>query len=463
MAKDVQTPGQDHDRNATLDVEENLANADRLKDKAVQASIVFADLVGSTEFKRYHTPLEGLTKVLQHNLVVTTCCKRFAGSVVKYVGDGVMAMFEGQDSECRALQAGLETIRQMDVVNRQRGWDFPFSMVTKVGIHSASVWMFKYGDSPEDPQGTTVDIAARLTSLAGSNQVLCTKKTFEIAAKTFKFPDPRDEFRRYLRGIKERYDLVVIMPPEYQYDPPDVEGQLSELQTRLKEAYRLMREKKPSEALAAFKRISDENPDNYHANISVAEYLLKEPQAGGQEGDTRLSIIADYIDRAMCSQPTSCQVWLLQASLHFRRFETSRDIEHIRQAVKCARKAIHFADDSRNAGAILQTRVCLVHFLQALARVGKDKDALDEARRLCVELEPSVEHVFNECRSDFYAAYASVQLQSGSSSFETVEQMLKQAKQFNPRNVRVSELELELVRRHPNGGPAGVFNLSPLE
>jgi len=443
-----------------VDVKSFLADPRSYEDRAVQASILFADLVGSTEFKRYHSLREGLAKVAQHNDVVTDCCTRFGGSVVKYAGDGVMVMFEGQQSECRALQAGLETIQRMQVENGRLNWSFPFSMVTKIGMHSGPVWMFKYGKSPDDPQGTTVDIAARLTSLAGSNQVLCTKQTYETAANVGAFPRPRDEFRRYLRGIKERFDLTVIMPDGYCYDPPAAEGPLSEVETKLKEAYRLMHEKKPADALAAFKRISDENPDNYHANISVAEYLLKEPHAGGQEGDSRLFLIADYIDKAMCSQPTSYQVWLLQGSLDFRRFETTRDIGHIKEAVKCARKAIHFADAWRNAGAMLQTRVCLIHFLQALAREGRDKDALNEAHRLCLELEPSVEHAFDDCRSDFYVAYASVQLQSGSADFDAIEKMLKHAKERNPWNVRVYELELDVVkRRHPDGGIAAVMGV----
>ena len=466
MPQDGQVPDQNGNRNAGVDVGEYLANADRFKDKEVQASILFADLVGSTEFKRYHTPLEGLAKVLQHNLIVTACCKRFSGLVVKYVGDGVMAMFEGPDSECRALQAGLEAIQQMHAENERRSWGFPFSMVTKVGMHKGPVWMFKYGNSSEDPQGTTVDIAARLSSLAGSHHVLCTRQIYDTACacRVGTFPKPCGEFRRYLRGIREPFDVVVVVPEGYPYDAPDEERPLSEVEKKLKEAYRLMHQKKPAEALAAFKQISDQNPDNYHANVSAAEYLMKEPHGDDKEDDGRLSEIADHIDRAMCSQPSSCQVWLLQASLDCRRFETSHNVAYIREAVKCARKAIYFADEWRNTGAMLQTRVCLIHFLQALAREGKDKDALDEARRLCVELESSVEHAFNECGSDFYVAYASVQLQSGSTDYETVERMLRRAKELNPLNVRVYEVELDLAkRRHPNGGIAGVLNVPAFE
>ncbi len=367
MAQDVQDPGQDRNRDVRVDVKAYLASANAFADKEVQVTILFADLVGSTEFKRYHGPRDGLAKVLRHNDVVTDCCTRLGGSVVKYLGDGLMVMFEGEQSARRALQAGLDTIQGMQAANAHLKWEFPFSMATRIGIHSGPVWMFRYGESPEDPQGTTVDIAARLTSLAGSNQVLCAKETYETARSDGTFPPPCGEFRGYLRGIREPFDLMVVMPAGYHYGGLDEERPLSEVEKKLKEAYRLMHEKRHQDALAAFKRISEENPDNYHANVSVAEYLLKEPYSGGQEGESKLSAIADYIDRAMCSQPNSCQVWLLQASLGFRRFEISHQIGHIRQAVKCVRKAIHFADEWRNAGAMLQTRVCLVHFLQVLA------------------------------------------------------------------------------------------------
>ena len=311
--------------------------------------------------------------------------------MVKYIGDGVMAIFEGEQCESRAIQAGLETIRQMKVANEQQGWDFPFSMVTKVGIHSGSVWMFEYDDSPEDPQGTTVDVAARLSSLAGPNQVLCTKQVYETGCQTGRLPKPSAEFKRYLKGVTERFDLMVIVPEGYVYDPPDVEDPSPELEARLKEAYRLMDEKKSDEAFEAFERVSDEYPDNYLANTCVAEYLLREDVATDQEAGDKLRRVEDHIDRAMYYRPNSCQVWLLRGSLHFKYFEMDRDTVHIEKAIDCAKKAARLAYDWRNTGGILQAKVCLIHFLQTFARERKDSGALDEARNLCVELEPYVE------------------------------------------------------------------------
>jgi len=464
MAQDVHASGQGKSRDVLLNVKSFLTDISIFEDKTVHICIFFADLVGSTEFKRYHSVRDGLAKVVQHNEIVRDCVERSGGSVAKYLGDGVMAMFEGAQCECRALQAGLETMRTMKEVNERQTWDFPFSMVTKIGIHSGPVWMFKYDNSTEDPQGTTVDVAARLVSLAGPNQILCTKQVYETACQTGRLPEPSAEFKRYLKGIQERFDLTVIIPEGYVYEPPNVEGTSLELEARLKEAYRLVEEKKTDEAVEAFKRISDDHPDNYLANTCVAEYLLRESTATDEQARDMLHKVEDHIDRAMCCRPNSCQLWLLRGSLYFKYFEIDGNTVYIEKAIDYVKKAIRLAYDWRNRGGMLQAKVCLIHFMQTLARERRDFNVLDEARKLCVELEPNLVNAFDDCRSDFYVAYTSVQLQSGSANFDTMEQMIKRAKELSPSNIRVYELEIELIkRRHSNGGVAGTFNVSPFE
>jgi len=447
-----------------LEVKNFLSNVSIYERKKVQACILFADLVGSTEFKRYHSIREGLAKVVQHNEVVRECVERSGGRAVKYVGDCVMAMFEGEKSEFRAVKSGLETILQMKVANEKHKWQYPYSMDTKIGINSGPVWMFEYDNSTEDPQGITVDIAARLSSLAGPNQVLCTNETYTIAQEAGGIPIPSAEFKRYLKGIKDRFDIRAIVPEGYKYEPWDVEGPSHEIKNRLEQAYRLLHEKKSKEAFSAFKQIADEYPDDYVSNIFVAEYLLMEGAATDQEYKDKLYKVEEHIDKAMCSRPNSCHVWLLLGSLHFKYFEIDRDRVHIERAIDCARKAVHFANDWQNTGGLLQAKVCLILFLQALAKHRKDQRALDEAKKLCVELEPYIVNAFNDCRSDFYVAYASVQLQSGSTDFEKIEEMINRAKELNRRNFRVCELERDLIKcRFSDGGVAGVFKVSPFE
>jgi class 3 adenylate cyclase len=457
----MQVPEEAQNRDVLLDVRSFLSNANIYENKKLHASILFADLVGSTEFKRYHNVREGLAKVVQHNEVVRECVDRFRGSVIKYLGDGVIAMFEGAKSEFRALEAGIETIRQMRVANEHQQWQYPFSMDTKIGIHSGPVWIFKYHDSPEDPQGTTVDIAARLSSLAGPNQVLCTKETYKIAQQAGGLPDPSAEFKRYLKGINDRFDLRVIMPKGYEYRPWDTESPSHEVRGKLEEAYRLLYEKKSKEAFNAFRRISEQHPDTYTANVFVAEYLLNDHAPTEQEYRDRLCKAEDHIDKAMCARPNSSHVWLLLGSLHFKHYEIEQDTIHIEKAIDCVRKAIPLARDWNNLGEFLQAKVCLLLFLQALVRERKDQGALDEANRLCIELEPIIEKAFDGCRSDFYVGYASVQLQSGSSDYKQIEEMIIRARELNPKNFRIGEVERDLGKRcSSNGGYAGMSSVS---
>lgn len=464
MAQDSQGNGQGKSRDVLLDVKNFLADIGIYEDKAVHICIFFADLVGSTEFKRYHSAREGLAKVVQHNEVVRECVEAFGGCVVKYIGDGVMAMFEEERCEYCALEAGLKAIREMKVVSERQKWDFPFSMVTKIGIHSGPVWMFKYDTSDEDPQGTTVDIASRLVSLAGPNQILCTKQVYETASQTGQLPKPSTEFKRYLKGVRERFDLTSIIPEGYIYEPPDVEGPPHEIEARLKEAYRLVNEKKPDKAVEAFKRISDDHQDNYIANTCVAEYLLREISATDQQARNMLERVEDHINRAMCCRPNSCHLWLLYGSMYFKYFEIDGDTLYINKAIDCTRKAIRLAYDWQNKGGMLQAKVCLIQFLQKLAWESRDSNVLDEARKLCIELEPFVLNAFNYCRSIFYVAYASVQIQSGSTDFESIEKMIKMAKEFSPSNIQVYDVERELIKhRYHNVGLSGTSEVSPFE
>jgi tetratricopeptide (TPR) repeat protein len=372
-----------------------------------------------------------------------------------------MGFFEGEGCEWRALQAGLEMVRQIQLANRRQQWlDYPFAMSTRIGVHSGPVWIFQYAESPEDLQGKTVDIASRLVSLTGPNQILCTQEVYDAACKVGEFPKPRAELQRYLQGMDDPFALVVVMPEGFHYQAPDVGGLWPDVEKRLRDAQVLVDQRKYDEALAAFRQVSNEYRGDFAANICTAEQLLRDYGGGHVAPDEdRLREAGVYVGRALGCRPDSSHAWLLFGWLHFAYYTRShKDTPRIREAIECARKAWRLAQASLNTGGTLQAQVCLIHFLYTRARHERDWDALDEARRLCIEVQPSVDRAFNDCRSDFYVVYASVQLLSGSSDFDRVREMLKMAKDFNPRNFRVYEVEQELARRYyPNGGVGGIF------
>ncbi|MHC4795866.1 MAG: adenylate/guanylate cyclase domain-containing protein [Planctomycetota bacterium] len=202
-----------------IEVEKFIKQPAKVAKQGEHVSILFADLVGSTEYKRHHDILEGLSKVVQHNKIASKVISDGYGKVIKYLGDGVMGLFYGQDCERHAIQAGLNIIERMAKENADRNFVFPDDLNTKIGVHSGTVWMFKFEESNvEDPQGTTVDIAFRLCAMAGPQQLICTDETYIKADGDKNFPNVSEVFERFIKGISDPIKVRMVLPEGHKIE-----------------------------------------------------------------------------------------------------------------------------------------------------------------------------------------------------------------------------------------------------
>lgn len=138
-------------------------------------TIMFSDLEGSTLYKLLKgVPVDSEVKIYQHNETVTQAVNRFGGKVVKYLGDGLMAVFEGHNAQINAIRAAVEVQKVFRKYNQTPKLLEIDRILSKTGIASgdASFWELERQKEP-DPQGTIVDIAARLCDLAKPLQILC--------------------------------------------------------------------------------------------------------------------------------------------------------------------------------------------------------------------------------------------------------------------------------------------------
>lgn len=161
-----------------------------LKDNSRPATVVFFDLVASTKFRRVHGSVEGFRKARQHNFLVSEAIRDQSGDIVKWSGASVMAMFlgevEGVVHPIRALKAGLGALTRIQKWNKgisDSVWDRKIQ--TKVGLSTGDVHLLsvKTEDGKKeltklDPMGSTVDLAARLESLAMPDTILIDRYTF---------------------------------------------------------------------------------------------------------------------------------------------------------------------------------------------------------------------------------------------------------------------------------------------
>ncbi len=172
-----------------------------------EAAVLFTDIRGSSQVIRSTPPRDFfllLNELLSaHSKLIT----RYEGSVIKYTGDGVMAIFRGMGRSYLALRCAIELARTGMVA------PLPFGTGVAEGLVLAGL----IGDSNEAGQrrqydviGATVHLSARLCSMAGPGEVYTTRSLNSVAR--LETPVPRQVGRVSVKGFERDIDCVAFGP-----------------------------------------------------------------------------------------------------------------------------------------------------------------------------------------------------------------------------------------------------------
>ncbi|MFI5365962.1 MAG: AAA family ATPase, partial [Candidatus Binatia bacterium] len=148
-------------------------------------TVLFADLVDSTALAERVDPEEFRELVQAYHRLCTDEIERFGGHVSQYLGDGVLAYFGYpvalENDAQGAVRAGLAIVRAM--ASRRES----IELAARVGIHTGVVVT-----DESDPSGArqlsvggTLNIAARLQSLAKPNAVVVSDATQRLVQGFF--------------------------------------------------------------------------------------------------------------------------------------------------------------------------------------------------------------------------------------------------------------------------------------
>jgi class 3 adenylate cyclase len=180
-------------RTDTLDVDQGL--------KLTSLTFLFTDLKGSTELYDSVGDLVAYDLVRAHFKVLNEIVAAEAGAVVKTIGDAVMATFPTPD---RALAAALRMRQSVQGIKND--------LVIKIGIHEGPCLAVTLNDRL-DYFGQTVNIAARVQGLAGSQAILATKPVLDnpqvskmLSASNIA-PTAQDA---HLRGVADKMTIYQI-------------------------------------------------------------------------------------------------------------------------------------------------------------------------------------------------------------------------------------------------------------
>jgi len=149
----------------------------------VLATVMFTDIVGSTDRAaglgdgRWGTVLE------EHNRLVRRQLERFRGREVKLTGDGFLATFDGPARGIRCAEAIRDALRALD-------------LEVRAGLHTGEVSLV--GD---DVAGIAVHIAARVAALAGAGEILVSSTVRDLVGGSGIEFDDRGEHA--LKGVPD--------------------------------------------------------------------------------------------------------------------------------------------------------------------------------------------------------------------------------------------------------------------
>ncbi len=153
-----------------------------------QVTVLFADVSGSMDMSEQQDP-EEWRKIMQRFFsILADAVTRFEGTVDKFTGDGIMAVFGApiahEDHARRACYAALQMLDDVSEYagELRRGPGLNFS--TRIGINSGEVVAGAIGSDSDDDYtaiGHTVGLAQRMEALAEPGKAYVTESTAELA------------------------------------------------------------------------------------------------------------------------------------------------------------------------------------------------------------------------------------------------------------------------------------------
>jgi class 3 adenylate cyclase/tetratricopeptide (TPR) repeat protein len=151
------------------------------------ATVLFADLVGSTELGGTQDPERTRMMLDRFYDAVADEISRAGGTVEKFAGDAVLAAFgvpvAQEDHIERALHAGLAIRRRLEEL-------FVGALSLRIGINTGEVVVGRARQQSSFVTGDAVNVAARLEQAAEPDEILVGERAVALVAGAFEFDAP---------------------------------------------------------------------------------------------------------------------------------------------------------------------------------------------------------------------------------------------------------------------------------
>ncbi|MDX6327154.1 MAG: hypothetical protein QOK15_3508 [Nocardioidaceae bacterium] len=162
-----------------------------LRQERKVVTVLFCDLVGFTSASESADPEDVQARLWAYHSMLRTEIERYGGTVEKFIGDAVMAVFGApaahEDDVERAVRAGLRIVEATEELNhRQAGLD----LQVRLGINTGEA-LVNLSARPERGEGfvsgDVVNTASRLQGAAPVDGVAVGLRTYEATKQVFDY------------------------------------------------------------------------------------------------------------------------------------------------------------------------------------------------------------------------------------------------------------------------------------
>jgi class 3 adenylate cyclase len=159
----------------------------------ILATVLFTDIVDSTKIASEQGDRRWRRLLEDHYEEVRSALERWRGREVKSIGDGFLATFDGPARGVHCAQEIIESCR-------------PLGIHVRAGLHTGECEVVG-----EDIGGIAVHIAARVSALAGADEVFTSRTVRDLVAGSgIEF---QGRGRHVLKGVPEQWDILAVVEP----------------------------------------------------------------------------------------------------------------------------------------------------------------------------------------------------------------------------------------------------------
>jgi class 3 adenylate cyclase/tetratricopeptide (TPR) repeat protein len=191
-----------------------IAEATTSKGERRHLTVLFCDLVDSTEIAARLDPEEWRDVIARYQQVAAQAVVRFGGHVAQYLGDGVLVLFgyptaHENDAE-RAVRTGLAIIDGVTALNVGHDAQRLPALAARVGIHTGPVVVGDSDNKSANLFGDTPNIAARIQAAAEPNTVVVSAAVYQPVFARFVV---EDRGTQTLKGVGHPIQLYRVIQP----------------------------------------------------------------------------------------------------------------------------------------------------------------------------------------------------------------------------------------------------------